>query len=108
MVPGDRVAVRLASPIEARIDDDAFRHERRAVALVECRVVPALHPVAEDRRVPLQLAGVAAGVGVQQELVWVEAVSLLRFVGPVHAITINLPGFDASNPAVEELVRVFR
>src|SRR5580704_3392703 len=62
VIPGHRATLLLLSPIEVGIDDNAFGHERRAVTLVEARIVARLHLIAENRRVPLQLAEMPFGV----------------------------------------------
>ena len=49
-----------------------------------------------------------AGVGVEQQLVGVEAVPRLRLVGAVNAVAVELPRLDAFDVAVEHLVGVFR
>ena len=69
-VPRHRPPVRLAVPVEIRIDDHALRHERRAVALVEGQVVAVgADGVAEAGRIPRQLADVRARVRIEQQLV---------------------------------------
>ena len=73
-VPMDVLPLRLRLPVEIGIDHDAFGHEGRAVALVEGQVVAALHLVAEHRRIPCQRAGMGAGIGIEQQLVGIEAV----------------------------------
>ena len=65
-VPRHELPDLLALPVEVRVDHDRLRHEGRAVALIEGAVVLGLELVAEDRRVPLQLADRGAGVGIQQ------------------------------------------
>ena len=74
VVPGHELAVRLAFPVEIGIDHHAFGHEGRAVPLVEGKVVHRLHLIAEDRGVPFQLAGMGAGIGIEHQLVGIEAV----------------------------------
>ena len=59
----------VAQPGEGGVDDHAFRHVRRAVALVEGGVVLGLELIGKQLRPPFQLAGMALGVGVEQKLV---------------------------------------
>src|SRR4029077_9072377 len=81
--------------------------ERRAVALIVGGVVLP-HLVAEDRGIPLQLADVGARVGVEQQLVRVEPVSLLGLVRSMDAEAVDGPRTDVAHIAVPDLVAVFR
>ena len=102
--------LRLAARGQVRlvhVGDDAFRHEGRRVALVEGEVVTRLHLVAEHGRIPGQVADVDAGVGVEQQLVRIEAVTLLRLVGPVDAEAVELSGLHVREIAVEHLIGIF-
>src|SRR5947209_19931640 len=85
VLPPHRSAAGLALPVEIGVDDDAFRHERRAVALVESRVVAGFQLISENRRVPLQIAEMSAGIRVEHQLVGIEAVTGARLIGAVHA-----------------------
>src|SRR5215469_5088922 len=51
--PRNGAAFRFALPIEIRVDDNAFRHEGSAVALVEGRIVARFQLISEDSGVPL-------------------------------------------------------
>ena len=62
--------------------------------------------VAEQRFRPFQLAHQLFGVGVDEQLVGVEAMTVLRVVGPVHAIAIDLTGVGVGQVAVPDLVGV--
>ena len=87
----------------------AFQHERRAVALVEGQVVARrLHPVAEQGRVPGQLADHLLGVGIEQEFVGVESMSRGGLVGSVDPVAIDGPRPRIGQVAVPDLVGVFR
>ena len=97
----------FGGPVEIRIDHDAFRHERRAVALVEGEVVAGFHFVAEHGRIPGQRAGMRARIGIEQQLVRIEAVAVGGIVRPVNAIAVEGAGADARNVAVKYLVGVF-
>ncbi len=108
VVPGDAAAAVFAVPVEVGIDDGAFRHEGRAVALVEGQVVSfGADRVAEDGRVPGELAGVSAGVGVEQKLVRIEAMARLGLEWPVDAEAVKRAGPDAGDVAVKDFVGVF-
>src|SRR5690349_3218293 len=92
VLPPHRSAAWLALPVEIGVDDDAFRHERRAVALVESRVVARFQLISENCRVPLQIAEMSAGIRVEHQLVGIEAVPGTSLVGAVHAIAVNRSG----------------
>jgi hypothetical protein len=94
-------------PLEARVDHHALGHQRRAVALVEAQVAVGMaHGVAEQLGAPLQRPHVGLGIGVEQQLVVVEAVALLGFVGTVHAQAVARAGLQAGHEAVPDLVGV--
>ena len=57
-------------------------------------VVGRFHLVAENRRIPLQFAEVRAGVGIEQQLIRIESMAIVRIVGPVHAKAIHRPGLS--------------
>ncbi len=97
----------VVAPGEGRVDHAALGHERGAVALVEGRVV-LTHDVAEQLRRPVDLAHHGLGVGVQHQLVRVEAVPVLRLIGSVHAVAVDGAGPGLGQEAVPDLVGVFR
>ena len=102
------VALGLAMPVEIRVDDHAFRHEGRAVPLVETEIVVRMPDrVAEQRGIPGQLAVMGARIGIEQELVRVETVAGLGLVGAVHAVAVDLPWSDIRQITVEDLIGVF-
>ena len=82
----------ICSPGEGGIDDLGLLHVAGAVALVESRVVAGLQLVTEQRRPPLQRADDAACVGVEQKLVRIEAMAMVRLVGAMHAIAVDGAG----------------
>ena len=108
VVPGYELPALLAVPLELLIDDNAFGHEWRAVAVVERRVVTRLHLVAEDGGIPFELAGMGARIGIEKQLVGIETMAFGRLVGSMHAVAVELSGPDVRHIAVEDLVRVFR
>ena len=88
-IPGD-VRPPLAAPGECRIDHPAFRHERRAVALVERQVLSLVADrVAEKRVVHSSSPTSCFRIGVEQQLVRVEAVPCLRLVRAMHAVAVD-------------------
>jgi hypothetical protein len=45
-------------------------------------------------------------VGIQQQLIRIEAMTLLRFIRSMHSVTVNGAGTDACDIAVPDFVRV--
>ena len=98
----------LLGPGEGGVDDLGLGHVGRAVALVEGQVaVLVADGVAEQRLGPAQPAHQLAGIGVDQQLVGVEAVAGVGLVGAVHAVAVDLPGVGVGQVAVPDLVGVF-
>ena len=107
LVPVHVLPGSFGGPVEIRIDHDAFRHERRAVALVEGTVVAAFHVIAVYGRIPCQRTRMRACIGIEQQLVRIEAVAVGGIVRPVNAIAVEGAGADARDVAVKHLVGVF-
>jgi hypothetical protein len=104
LVPGPLPRPR-AAPGEGGVDDLAFWHEGGAVALVERQVLLRIADhVAEQRVVPLQGAMQPLGVGIDQQLVRVEAVAGLRLIGAVDAIAVEPARAQVGQIAVPDLV----
>jgi len=92
----------VARPVEGRVLHHALDHERRGIATVESKVVAGRKIVTPKRIVPLQRTGDLARIRVQQQLVGVEAMALLRLVGAVGAIAVELPGLHIRHVAGED------
>ena len=91
--PGDAGSHFAPAPVEGLIDHDGFRHAARIVAPVEREILArAAGAIAEMRIAPYQPSGKPPRIGVEQKLVGVEAVALLRRVGAVNAIAVELAG----------------
>ncbi|MCY1418087.1 hypothetical protein D9M71_336340 [compost metagenome] len=106
-VPGGAHAL-LRAPGEGRVDDLALGHEGGAVAFVEAEVgVLRADHVAEQRFRPAQPAHQLLGVGIDQQLVGVEAVSGVGLVGAVHPVAVDLSRMGVGQVAVPDLVGVF-
>ena len=95
----------ILAPGERGVDDLALRHRAGAVAAIE-REVGALvaDRVPEQRVAPLQRADDVARVGIEQQLVRVEAMAFLGPVRAVHAVTVEHPGPRFGQVAVPDLV----
>ena len=92
-----------------RIDDPAFWRERRAVARVKAQiqlVMPQL--IAEMGVVPVDITHQFAGVGVDKQLMRVEAMSVFRVVGAMNAITVQRARLQVRHIAVPDLMGIFR
>src|SRR6185503_2551042 len=64
--------------------------------------------VTEACRIPLELADELARVRIEQQLVLIEAMALLRLVRPVHAIAVYGIGPEPGEIAMPDLVGKFR
>ena len=91
----------VARPVEERVDHDALHHGRGRVVVV-ARVGVA-EVVAEHRLPPLHLAFDGLGVGVEQQLVRVEALPRGRVVRPVDAVAVALPGLHRRQVRVPDV-----
>ena len=99
----------VVGPVEAVVGDDGLQHARRAVAAIEGEVAARrIHPIAVERIGRTQLAGDAPGIGIEQQLVRVEAMAVLRLVRPVGAIAVDQAGARVGQVAVPDLVGAFR
>ena len=100
LVVGD-VQASVALPVEERVDHHAVRHVLRGVLVVAgLRIAEG---VAEQRLVPVDLAAGRLGVGVEQQLVGVAALTLLGVPRPVHAVAVALPGLHLGEVAVPDV-----
>src|SRR5690349_11962241 len=86
MLPTDGSPLGLALPVEIGVDDDAFGHEWRAVALVEGGVVARFQLITKHRRVPGQILEMPAGIGIEHQLVGIKPVPVARLVRTMDAI----------------------
>ncbi len=86
----------IVAPDEGGVHHLTLGHPWRAVAGVEAEILGATaDPIAKLGIAPMNLADDAFGVGIEQQLVSVEAVALLRPVGAMHPVTVQQigPGF---------------
>jgi hypothetical protein len=97
--------IEVVAPVEAVVDHLAFRHAARALALVEGQVFLLVPDgVAEMRVAPVDLAHDRLGIGIEEQLVGVEAVALLGLVRPVHAVAVEGAGLEARHVPVPDEV----
>ena len=103
--PGDVRPYLAAAPVEGLVDHDRLRHAAGIVAAVKGKILArAPRAIAEMRVAPHQPAGDPLGIGIEQQLVGVEAVAALGRIGAVDAIAIELPGRDVVEIAVPDVL----
>ncbi len=102
-----RARIAVVAPRERRVDDLALRHAARVVAPI-LRQVGALtaDAIAEVRIAPGERPDDRLRIGIEQQLLRVEAMAVLRLVRAVHAIAVQLPRPRLGQVAVPDLVRL--
>ncbi|MNO90258.1 hypothetical protein D3C76_817650 [compost metagenome] len=107
-VPGHAIELLLA-PGERRVDDPGLGHERRAVPRIETQVgIRGADGVAEQRFRPAQFADQLPGIGIDQQLVGIEAVPGVGFVGAIDPVSVDLPRMRIRQVAMPDFVAVLR
>ena len=99
----------VVAPVEVVLDDLRLGHQDGVVAPVERQIgVFCADLVAEVGVVPAQAICRASRVGVEQQLVRVEAVTLFRPVRTVHAVAVEQTGAFARQIAVPDEIGLLR
>src|SRR4029079_1785453 len=100
-----RARIAIVAPRERRIDDLAFRHAARVVASI-LRQVGALaaDAITEMRIAPRERADDRLRVRIEQQLLRIEAMALLRLIRTVHAIAVELAGPRFGQVAMPDLI----
>ena len=99
----------VVAPGEGAVDHAAFRHAARVVAAVERQVFAGrADAVAEMGVRPAERSEQRLGVGVDQQLVGIEAVAGGRLVRAVDAVAVERAGTRFRQVAVPDLVGIFR
>src|SRR6202007_1663556 len=107
--PGNVRSDLAAAPVEGLVDDDRLRHAASIVAPVEREILArAARAIAEMRIAPDQSAGKVLAGRVWQQLVGIEAVTVLRLIGAVHTVAIDLPRRDVVQVAVPDILAALR
>src|SRR6185437_8562172 len=105
LFPGDAGPDFAASPIEGLVDHDGLRHAARVVATVEAKVLArTAGAIGKTRVAPDQPSRQPLGIAIEHELVAVEAMAMLRLIGAVHAIAVELSGRDVVEVAVPNVL----
>ena len=96
----------IVAPRERGIHDQSERREGGGVAVVERQVFGRI-PIAvtEQAVVPLQPASDGPGIRVQQQLVRIEAMPLVRVVGAGDPQSIQRTGLEVREITVEDVER---
>ncbi len=107
--PGDVRSRLAASPVEGLVDDDGLRHAAGVVTAIERKVLArAAGAIGEMRIAPYQPSGQPPGIGIEQQLVGVEAVAVFGLIGSVNAIAIELSGRNVVQIAVPDILGALR
>ena len=98
----------LFTPGEGFIDNHRFRHSARIVATVEREVrAGAAGAITEMRVAPHQPPSDPFGIRIDEELVRIEAESVLGIVSPVHPVAVELAWDDIVEIAVPNVLGAF-
>src|SRR5271156_5576156 len=77
----------VVGPSERGIDYDALRHQRRAIQLIESEIVSlSAECVTEQLGTPLELTDMLLRIGIQYQLIGIEPMAFVGFIGAVYAI----------------------
>ena len=92
-------------PVVCGVDNAAFRHSVRIISAVEGQIlVLVADAISEVRVAPYQLSGQALGVGVDQQLVGVESVTVVRPVRAMDAVAVKHARAGLRQIAVPDVV----
>ena len=100
---------RIVAPGPGRVLDLAFWHARRTVAPVH-REVAAMRaePVAVEGFVPADAADDLPRIRIDQELMRIEAVAVLRLIRAVHPVAVELARTGIRQIAVKDMIGTAR
>ena len=95
-------------PVECGAGNDGLGHRRRRIATVEGQILAARrHAIGVKRVGPPQIAGDLLGIWIEQQLVGVEPMAVLRLVAPVRTKTVDQPRSRTGQVAVPHLISPF-
>jgi len=98
----------IIAPIERVVGHHGLGHAGGAVAPVERQIgARRLRAIAVQCIGPVQTPDEPGCIGIEQQLVWIEAMTALRVVWTVGAIAVDRAGFGIWQIAVPDLIGVF-
>ena len=98
----------IVAPRERRVDDHRFGHAAGVIAAIETQV-GARRPdaIAVVRVTPAHRPGDRLRIGIEQELMMIEAMAVDRIVRPVDAISVERARSQPRHVAVPDFVGIF-
>ena len=106
--PGDVGPFLASAPVEAVVDDDGLRYAARIVAAVERQIsARASGAIAEVGIAPHQPSGKPLDVGIEQQLVMIESMTVFGIVRSIDAIAVELSRRDIVQIAVPDILGAF-
>ena len=98
----------IVGPSERGIDYDALRHQRRTIPLIESEIVfLSAECVTQQLGTPLELTDMLLRIGIQYQLVGIEPMAFVGFIGAVYAIGIYRAWRRVGQISVPDLISVF-
>src|SRR5262245_58306067 len=94
----------VVTPSESRLDDGSQRCKRRAIPRIETQGVFGTARVSVNGIVPLQVTADCLRIRIEENLMRIESMSLVRRVRSVNAISIQLTGLRIGQIAVPDLI----
>lgn len=92
----------IIAPVEAMFDNHALGYARCAVLVIAFGVITACNVVREDGSLPIEVARDGLGIGIDEQLVRVEALSLFGLPWTLDAKSIELSRLDAEDESVPD------
>ena len=91
---------RVILPIESAIHHNTLRNARRTILIIHLQIVSGGNVIREDRLLPVHMAADGFGIGINEQLIRVEAVATLRLPRAINTVAIQLSGFDVTNKSM--------
>src|SRR5215217_243195 len=88
------VGAAVVAPGKGAVDDDPLGNAAGIVLLVSQQIIAASQRIAEDRSIPVDIAGQRSCVRVDEELGPVEAMAGFRLPWAIDPIAVALAGTD--------------
>src|SRR5262245_33354000 len=94
----------VVTPSKSRLDDGGQRCKRRAIPWIQTQGVFGTARVSVNGIVPLQVAADCLRIGIEENLVRIESMSLVRRIRSVNTISVQLTRLRIGQIAVPDLV----